>query len=151
MYQDLSTRHDLLIRLKGTSKRTSGNSSSLLGAQNKNLGIALQTSLTWVRLPLRHRLGLPKNAEKCWGLSWGFTVADPGEGPGGSAPPPPPTALLFQDRIEARRAENKHLKTAPAPFSKGLVTAPPLSLLFQGLDPALGLHEILQFTSKEPQ
>ena len=89
MYQDLSTRHDLLIRLKGNSKCTSGNSLSLLGVQNKNLGVALQTLLTWVRLPLRHRLGRPKNAENWWGLAGGFIVADPGAGPGGSATPPP--------------------------------------------------------------
>ena len=45
MYQDLSTRHDwlvkkaivdLLVRLKENSKLTSGNSLSPLGAQNKD-------------------------------------------------------------------------------------------------------------------
>ena len=55
MYQDLSTRHDwpvknaivyLPIKMKGTSKRTSGNLLSPLGAQNKNTGAASQTLLT---------------------------------------------------------------------------------------------------------
>ena len=104
MYQDLSTRHDLLIRLKGNSKCTSGNSLSLLGAQNKNLGVALQTVLTWVRLPLRHRLGRPKNAEKCWGLSWGFIVADPGEGARGV--PPPPFYFKTELRPEGPKKKN---------------------------------------------
>ena len=54
VYQDLSTCHDwpvkkaivnLSIRMKGNSKRTSGNSLSLPGAQNKDLGAALQTLL----------------------------------------------------------------------------------------------------------
>ena len=49
VYQDLSTRHDwpvanalvdLLIRLKGNSKRISGNSLNLLGAQNMDLAAA---------------------------------------------------------------------------------------------------------------
>ena len=70
MYQNLKTRHDLPIRLKGNSKRrTSGSSSSPLGAQtDKDLDVALQTLLTWVRLRLRRRLGRPKNAGKCRGL-----------------------------------------------------------------------------------
>ena len=56
MYQDLSTRHDwpvkkgivhLPIRMKGNSKHISGNSSSPLAAQNKDLGAAaLQKLLT---------------------------------------------------------------------------------------------------------
>ena len=36
--------------IKGNSKRTSGNSSSPLGALNKNLSAASQTLLTGVRL-----------------------------------------------------------------------------------------------------
>ena len=64
-YKDLSTCHDwpvkkaivdLPIRLKGNSKRTSGNSLSPLGAQNKHFGAASQTLLTGVRLRLRYRL-----------------------------------------------------------------------------------------------
>ena len=55
VYQDLSTRPDwpvkkaivdLPIRLKGNSKRTSGNSLSPLEAHNKDLGTASQTLLT---------------------------------------------------------------------------------------------------------
>ena len=51
MYQDLSTRHDwpvkkaivdLPIRMKGSSKRTSGNTLSPLGAQNRDMGAASQ-------------------------------------------------------------------------------------------------------------
>ena len=63
MYQDLSTRHDwpvkkgivdLPIRMKGNSKRISGNSSSPLAAQNKDLGAAaLQKLLTRVKLRLQ--------------------------------------------------------------------------------------------------
>ena len=106
MYQDLKTRHDLLIRLKGSWKRPSGNSWSLLGAQNKNLGVALQTLLTWVRLRLRRRLGCPKNAEKCWG----FTMADPGERPGGPAPP----LLILRPNWGPKG--RKKIKTAPPPF-----------------------------------
>ena len=63
MYQDLSTRHDwpvkkgivdLPIRMKGNSKRISGNSSSPLAAQNKDLGAAaLQKLLTGVKLRLQ--------------------------------------------------------------------------------------------------
>ena len=49
---------DLPIRLKGNSKRTSGNSLSPLGAQNKDIGAASQTILTWVRLRQRRRLKL---------------------------------------------------------------------------------------------
>ena len=59
MYQDLSTRHDWLvknaivdlpIRLKGNSKRISGNSLSPLGAQNSDIGAASQTLVTEVKL-----------------------------------------------------------------------------------------------------
>ena len=55
VYQDLSTRHewpvkrdmlDLPIRMKGNSKRISGNLLSPLEAQNKYLGAASQTLLT---------------------------------------------------------------------------------------------------------
>ena len=57
MCQDLSTRHgwpvktiivDLPIRLKGNSKRPSGNSLSPLGAKNKDLVPASQMLLAWV-------------------------------------------------------------------------------------------------------
>ena len=67
MYQDLSTRHDwpvkkaivdFPIKLKGNSKRTSGNLLSLLGAQNKDVVAASQTLLTEVRLRLLRRLGI---------------------------------------------------------------------------------------------
>ena len=48
---------DLPIKMKGNSKRTSGNSLSPLGAQNKELGTASQTLLTEVKLRgLRRRL-----------------------------------------------------------------------------------------------
>lgn len=40
----------------GTFKRVSGNSLSLLVAQNRNIGAASSTSLTGVRLSLRCRL-----------------------------------------------------------------------------------------------
>ena len=63
MFQDLSTHHDwsvkkgifgLPIRMKGNSKRFSGNSSSPLAAQNKDLGAAaLQKLLTGVKLRLQ--------------------------------------------------------------------------------------------------
>ena len=58
MYQDLSTGHDwpvekgtveMLISLKGNSKRTSGNSLNSLGAQNNDIAAASQTLLTEVR------------------------------------------------------------------------------------------------------
>ena len=42
--------------MKGKSKRSSGNSSSPLGAQNKDKGAALQVLLTQVKLHLRRRL-----------------------------------------------------------------------------------------------
>ena len=66
MYQDLSTRNDwpvkkavvdLPIRMKGNSKRTSGNSLNPLEAQNKDLD-ASQTSLIGVKFRLGYRLGL---------------------------------------------------------------------------------------------
>ena len=59
VYQDLSTRYDwpvekatvhLPIRLKGNSKRISGNSLSPLEAQNKDMGTASQTLPTAVKL-----------------------------------------------------------------------------------------------------
>ena len=63
---DLSKHHDwpvkkaivdLPIRLKGSSKRTSGNSLSPLGAQNNDLGTASQTLLRKVKLHRQRRLG----------------------------------------------------------------------------------------------
>ena len=66
MYQDLSTRHDwpvkkaivdLPIKMKGNSKRTSGNSLSPLGAQTTRISVASQTLLTEVKIRgLRRRL-----------------------------------------------------------------------------------------------
>ena len=59
VYQDLRTRHDwplkkaivdLPIGLKGNSKRTSGNSLSLLGSQKTDLGATSQTLLTEIKL-----------------------------------------------------------------------------------------------------
>ena len=52
---------DLPIRLKGNSKRISGNSLSPLGDQNKDLGADLQTLLTGIRFRLRRRLNEPSN------------------------------------------------------------------------------------------
>ena len=63
VYQDLRTRHDwplkkaivdLPIRLKGNSKRTSGNSLSLLGSHKTDLDATSQTLLTEVKLRLPH-------------------------------------------------------------------------------------------------
>ena len=65
VYQDLRIHRDwpvkkaivdLPIRMKGNSKRTSGNSLSSSGGQNKDLGNVSQTLLTAVWLPLRRRL-----------------------------------------------------------------------------------------------
>ena len=47
---------DLPIRMKGNSKCTSSNSLSPAGAQNKDIGAALQTLLTEFKLRLRRRL-----------------------------------------------------------------------------------------------
>ena len=47
---------DLSISVKRNSKHPSGNSLSLLGTQNKDLGTASQTSLTKVKLPQGRRL-----------------------------------------------------------------------------------------------
>ena len=44
------------ISMEGNSKRTSGNSFTPLGAQNKDIGAASQTLLTRVKLRLRRRL-----------------------------------------------------------------------------------------------
>lgn len=61
MYQDLSTCHDwpnkkaivnLSIRVKGYSKRISGNLLNPLGYKNKDIGTALQTLLSRVRIHL---------------------------------------------------------------------------------------------------
>ena len=65
LYQDLSTRHDwpvkkaffvLPIQMKGKLKHSFGTSLSLLGSQNKDIGVASQTLLTDVKLGLRRRL-----------------------------------------------------------------------------------------------
>ena len=56
-----------------------------------------------------------------------YSVADPGEGPGGSAP-------LFLDQSEARRAEKAWGGDRAPPYLRVWMTGPPLS---QGLDPAL--------------
>ena len=50
---------NLPIRMKGFSKRTSGNSLSPLGALNKDYSAASQTLLPEVNLRLRSRLGYP--------------------------------------------------------------------------------------------
>ena len=47
---------DFPVSLKGNSKFTSDNSSNSLGAQSEDLGAALQTLLTGVKLRLGHRL-----------------------------------------------------------------------------------------------
>ena len=46
---------DLPIKMKGNSKRTSGNSLSPLGAQNKKIGASSQTLLTEFKLRLECR------------------------------------------------------------------------------------------------
>ena len=56
MIGQLKSIIDLPIRLKGNSKRISGNSLSLLGAQNKDLGATSQTLLNGVKLRLLRRL-----------------------------------------------------------------------------------------------
>ena len=65
VYQDLSTCHDwpvekafvsFSISMKRNSKRTSSNSLSPLGDQNKEIGAALQTLLAEVKLRLLSRL-----------------------------------------------------------------------------------------------
>ena len=43
-------------RMQENSKRSSGNSLSPLGAQNKDIGTALQTLLIEIKLRLQHRL-----------------------------------------------------------------------------------------------
>ena len=50
---------NLTIRMKGFSKRTSGNSLSPLGALNKAYSAASQTLLTEANLRQRRRLGYP--------------------------------------------------------------------------------------------
>ena len=47
--------------MKGNSKRPSRNSLSMLGAENKHLGAASQTSLTEVKLPLRRKILFTQN------------------------------------------------------------------------------------------
>ena len=65
VYLNLSTRHDwtvknamvdLPIQMKENSKRSSGNSLSPLGPQNKDIGTALQTLLIEIELRLQRRL-----------------------------------------------------------------------------------------------
>ena len=46
----------LPVKMKGNLKCTSSNFWSLLGTQNKDIGAALQTTLTEVKLHLQHRL-----------------------------------------------------------------------------------------------
>ena len=58
-----------------------------------------------------------------------YTVADPGEGPGGTEPPPP-YSPYFLDQTEAWRTEKFLWET----FSPPHPTGPPL---FEGLDPLL--------------
>ena len=60
------------ISLKGNSKRISGNPLSPLGAQNKDIGAASQTLLTWLRSTLRHRL---PNSSTFWQFSSAVTLA----------------------------------------------------------------------------
>ena len=50
--------------MKGNSKRTSGNSLSPLGPQNKNIGAAWQTLLTEVKFHLRRMLIRWQNDKK---------------------------------------------------------------------------------------
>ena len=52
---------DLTVRLKENTKCISGNSLSLLGAQNRDNGAASQTLLTEVKLRLRRRLPLQRS------------------------------------------------------------------------------------------
>ena len=65
VYQDLSTCHDwpvekaivsIPVSMKGNWKRTSSNSLSPLGVQNKEIGAALRTLLAEVKLRLLSRL-----------------------------------------------------------------------------------------------
>ena len=46
----------LPVKMKGNLKCASSNFWSLLGTQNKDIGAALQTTLTEVKLRLQHRL-----------------------------------------------------------------------------------------------
>ena len=46
----------LPVKMKGNLKCASSNFWSLLGTQNKDIGAALQTTLTEVKLCLQHRL-----------------------------------------------------------------------------------------------
>ena len=62
-----------------------------------------------------------------------WSVADPGEGPGGLPTPP----SLFLDQTEARRAEKKMLRLGPPPLLIVWMTGTvPLS---EGLDPPLAV------------
>ena len=60
---------DLPIRIKGNSKRISGNSLNPLEAQNKELGVASQTLLTEAELSLRRRLPLVPNYDFSFGIN----------------------------------------------------------------------------------
>ena len=57
------------IRIKGNSKRISGNSLNPLEAQNKELGVASQTLLTEAELSLRRRLPLVPNYDFSFGIN----------------------------------------------------------------------------------
>ena len=64
------------------------------------------------------------------------TVADPGEGPGGGPPPAP----LFRPNWGPKGQKTFFLETAPPPFLRIRMTAPPPSPLSQGLDPVIQHH-----------
>ena len=55
-----------------------------------------------------------------------YSVADPGEGPGGPRPP------LFLDQTKARRVEKNFLKTCPPPYLRVWMTAPPFLISRSG-------------------
>ena len=58
---------NLPIRLKANSKHISSNLYSPLGAQNKEIGTALQMLLTGVRFYVRHRLYSPNDVPPYYG------------------------------------------------------------------------------------
>lgn len=81
MFHDLSTHHDwsvekaivdLPIKVKGSSKCTSGNSLSSLGAQNVYLGTASKTLPIGVKLRLQWRLGMTHDNVISWESLWMF-------------------------------------------------------------------------------
>ena len=57
----------LPIRLKANSKHISSNLYSPLGAQNKEIGTALQMLLTGVRFYVQHRLYSPNDVPPYYG------------------------------------------------------------------------------------